>query len=82
MGFEPTAEHSPAAVFETAPIVHSGTFPPDIIAQAPEPSKSILTRTLDKVHLIRLQNRTRRCIIGLGSAPIYNGVRGNAGVLF
>ena len=44
---------SPAAVFETAPIVHSGTFPPDIIAQAPEPSKSNLAKTLDKVNPIR-----------------------------
>jgi len=34
------------------------------------------------LHSIGLQNRAQRCIIGLGSAPIYNGVRGNAGVLF
>jgi hypothetical protein len=41
VGFEPTAEQSPAAVFETAPIVHSGTFPPSIIAWAFSASKSI-----------------------------------------
>jgi len=37
---------------------------------------------LDKSYPIGLQNKPRRCIIDLASAPIYNGVRGNAGVLF
>jgi hypothetical protein len=37
---------------------------------------------LDKLYLIGLQNKALRCIIGYGSASIYNGVRGNAGAFF
>jgi hypothetical protein len=50
--------------------------------QKPRPQLGVRPVRLDKLYLIGLQNKALRCIIGYGSAPIYNGVRGNAGVLF
>ena len=60
---------SPAAVFETAPIVHSGTFPPGIIAQAFRPSKTVAAWDfVPRAYFRDIQSKTalRDCTTGHG----------------